>query len=108
MDTTRLPDIAQRLRERYIGDETWEDTEDEFSVLGDSQSLQSMKASLQLDSASGFGRWPVIISSQGEKDLRQIRARDGKMYQIVAKKIRFLYSVSPILQGNLQVLQRPF
>ncbi|KAH9919767.1 uncharacterized protein BXZ73DRAFT_104875 [Epithele typhae] len=49
-----------------------------------------MKAALYFDSADGFGEWRVLISTRADRDLRQARKRDAKMFAIYVKKIKEL------------------
>jgi hypothetical protein len=97
MDVTRRPDLTQTFQESYVTEETSGTSgEIEPSVPDDSQ---SMKNSLHLETASGFGEWPVLISTRGEKHLRQVRAGDGKNYLIVVKKIRFFVASRSLFEG---------
>ncbi|KAI1785582.1 hypothetical protein LXA43DRAFT_1185708 [Ganoderma leucocontextum] len=52
--------------------------------------VQPMKAALYFDSAEGFGEWRILISTRADRDLRQARRRDAKLFQIFVKKIKAL------------------
>ncbi|KAI1785420.1 hypothetical protein LXA43DRAFT_132940 [Ganoderma leucocontextum] len=52
--------------------------------------VQPMKAALYFDSAKGFGEWRILISTRADRDLRQARRRDAKLFQIFVKKIKEL------------------
>ncbi|KAG6919457.1 hypothetical protein DXG01_005716 [Tephrocybe rancida] len=43
---------------------------------------------LHFDSADGFGRWRILISTRADKYLRQARTRDRETFRIVIKKIK--------------------
>ena len=60
----------------------------ELSVPGALPPVLPMKAALYFDSADGFGEWRILISTRAERDLRQARKRDAKMFGIYAKKIK--------------------
>ncbi|KAJ2932243.1 hypothetical protein H1R20_g4868, partial [Candolleomyces eurysporus] len=49
--------------------------------------IQPMKAALYFESASGFGDWPILISSRADRDLRGARRSDAKFFRIIMKKI---------------------
>ncbi len=50
--------------------------------------VQPMKAALYFDSANGFGEWRVLISTRGDRDLRQARNKSPQMFKIIVKKIK--------------------
>ncbi|OBZ79119.1 hypothetical protein A0H81_00134 [Grifola frondosa] len=52
--------------------------------------VQPMKAALYFDSADGFGEWRILISTRADRDLRQARKKDAKIFRIIIKKIREL------------------
>ena len=52
------------------------------------QHVLPMKAALYFDSADGFGEWRILISTRADRDLRQARKRDAKMFGIYIKKIK--------------------
>ncbi|KAG7086906.1 hypothetical protein E1B28_002824 [Marasmius oreades] len=49
-----------------------------------------MKAALQFDNAEGFGEWRIYISTRANRDLRDARCRDPKLFTIIVKKIKEL------------------
>jgi len=50
--------------------------------------IQPMKAALYFDDIEGFGEWAVLLSTQAEKDIRNVKRADGAMFGIVMKKIK--------------------
>ena len=50
--------------------------------------VQPMKAALYFDSAEGFGEWRILISTRADRNLRQARRGDAKLFQIFVKKIK--------------------
>ena len=44
--------------------------------------------SIHFDDVEGFGEWPVYISSRANRNLREARTRDPKLFVIVVKKIK--------------------
>lgn len=49
-----------------------------------------MKAALYFPSAKGFGEWRILISTHADRDLRQLRNRNKKHFEIVVKKIKYV------------------
>ncbi|KAJ7293966.1 hypothetical protein C8J57DRAFT_1444990 [Mycena rebaudengoi] len=53
--------------------------------------LQPMKfATLYCQNAAGFGEWVINIAPRGERDLREHKRRDRKIFAIIVKKIKEL------------------
>ncbi|KAF9524672.1 hypothetical protein CPB83DRAFT_909779 [Crepidotus variabilis] len=52
--------------------------------------VQPMKAALYFESADGFGEWRILISTRADRDLRDFRRRDKKLFTIIVKKIKEL------------------
>ena len=50
--------------------------------------IQPMKAALYFDSVEGFGDWPILISTRDDKNLREAKRDDQKLFGIYLKKIR--------------------
>ncbi|TBU23105.1 hypothetical protein BD311DRAFT_674657 [Dichomitus squalens] len=49
-----------------------------------------MKAALHFDSVQGFGEWRILISTRADRDLRQARRKNTKLFKIIVKKIKEL------------------
>jgi hypothetical protein len=45
-------------------------------------------ATLYCQNAAGFGEWVINIAPRGERDLREHRRRDRKIFAIIVKKIK--------------------
>ncbi|KAH9891312.1 hypothetical protein C8Q73DRAFT_119576 [Cubamyces lactineus] len=52
--------------------------------------VQPMKAALYFDSVNGFGEWRILISTRADRNLRQARNKNPKLFKIIVKKIREL------------------
>ncbi|KAL0573766.1 hypothetical protein V5O48_008193 [Marasmius crinis-equi] len=53
-------------------------------------SVMPLKASLHFDNADGFGEWRIYISTRANRDLRDARCKDPKLFTIIVKKIKEL------------------
>ena len=49
------------------------------------------------DSVEGFGEWKILLSTRCEQHLRQFSRRDAKRFEIIKKKIRYIYISSMAL-----------
>ncbi|OCH88979.1 hypothetical protein OBBRIDRAFT_757238 [Obba rivulosa] len=101
----RNPALREMFKTLYIPEE---DVQDHASTSEDSQQqdttpdtsteddapttfpVLSVKAALYFDSADGFGDWRILISTRAERDLRQLKRADGKMFRIITKKMKEL------------------
>ncbi|KAF4623894.1 hypothetical protein D9613_001576 [Agrocybe pediades] len=52
--------------------------------------VQPMKAALYFDSVDGFGEWRILISTRADRDLRDARRKNTKLFKIIIKKIKEL------------------
>lgn len=43
------------------------------------------------ESVEGFGEWKILLSTRCEQHLRQFSRRDAKRFEIIKKKIRYIY-----------------
>lgn len=50
--------------------------------------VQPMKAALYFDSADGFGDWRILISTRADRNLREAKRSDQKLFRIIIKKIK--------------------
>lgn len=50
--------------------------------------IQPMKAAFHFDSVDGFGEWRILISSRADRNLREAKKGDQKLFGIILKKIR--------------------
>lgn len=78
-----LADAAAQLADLSIASQ-----EDESEIPAAYPLVQPMKAALYFDSADGFGEWRVLISTRGDRDLRQARNKSPQMFKIIVKKIK--------------------
>ena len=51
--------------------------------------VQPMKAALYFDDIDGFGEWSVLLSTRTQKDMREIRRKDGTMFRIIMQKMKW-------------------
>ncbi|KAI0693657.1 hypothetical protein BC835DRAFT_1352925 [Cytidiella melzeri] len=52
--------------------------------------IRPMKAAFYFDSVKGFGDWHILISTRADKNLREAKRADQKLFAIILKKIREL------------------
>ncbi|EKM60415.1 uncharacterized protein PHACADRAFT_167779 [Phanerochaete carnosa HHB-10118-sp] len=52
--------------------------------------VQPLRAALYFDSPNGFGLWRLIMPQRAEKDLRDARKKDPKLFDIIIKKLKEL------------------
>ncbi|KAI0327262.1 hypothetical protein GY45DRAFT_1428013 [Cubamyces sp. BRFM 1775] len=107
LNTFRDPRLAAMIRDMYIPQRTSaapgppasverpENVSDTLQVENDEQTsayplVQPMKAALYFDSADGFGEWRILISTRADRDLRQARNKNPKLFKIIIKKIKEL------------------
>ena len=50
--------------------------------------VQLMKAALYFGKIEGFGEWSILLSTQAQKDLRDVRRANIEMLRMVMKKIK--------------------
>lgn len=50
--------------------------------------IQPIKASLCFENVEGFGGWRILLSTNAQKYLREVRRRNGTMFEIFVKKMR--------------------
>ena len=43
------------------------------------------------ESVEGFGEWKILLSTRCEQHLRQFSRRDAKRFEIIKKKIRYMF-----------------
>ena len=43
------------------------------------------------ESVEGFGEWKILLSTRCEQHLRQFSRRDAKRFEIIKKKIGYIY-----------------
>ncbi|KAL0065388.1 hypothetical protein AAF712_007594 [Marasmius tenuissimus] len=58
------------------------------AVDGALSNVMPIKASLHFDGAEGFGEWRVYISTRANRDLREARSKEPKLFTIIVKKIK--------------------
>ena len=56
--------------------------------------VQPMKAAFYFDSVEGFGDWRILISTRADRNLREAKRGDQKLFAIILKKIKFVYPLS--------------
>jgi hypothetical protein len=93
-DILRNPRFTATFRKLYIPPVVDSVT---TSSLGEDTEVHTVyyteaRAPLHSDSIKGFGEWRILISGGAENDLREARRRDGAMFKIIIKKIRFIIS----------------
>ncbi|KAL0569504.1 hypothetical protein V5O48_012455, partial [Marasmius crinis-equi] len=52
--------------------------------------LRPIKASIHFEDVEGFGDWRIYISTRANRDLRDARCKDPKLFTIIVKKIKEL------------------
>lgn len=107
-ETLRKPELVSRIRDAYIPTRSADD--DHLDASGDADKsvasvavselqselppafpqIQPMKAAFHFDSVDGFGEWRILISSRADRNLREAKRGDQKLFGIILKKIREL------------------
>ena len=110
LDMFRDPSLASMIRGMYVPKcalvapeppapvERSENVPDTREAENDEQTsayplVQPMKAALYFDSADGFGEWRILISTRADRDLRQARNKNPKLFKIIIKKIKYVASL---------------
>lgn len=52
--------------------------------------IQPMKAAFHFDSVDGFGEWQILVSTRADRNLREYKRSDQKLFRIILKKIKEL------------------
>lgn len=52
--------------------------------------IQPMKAAFYFDSVEGFGDWRILISTRADRNLREAKRSDQKLFAIILKKIKYV------------------
>ncbi len=52
--------------------------------------IQPMKAALYFESVEGFGEWRILISTRADRNIREAKKKDSKLFGIIIKKIRWV------------------
>ncbi|KAL7285962.1 hypothetical protein ACG7TL_001077 [Trametes sanguinea] len=102
----RLPHLAPLIKSMYIprrnsvpSTQTSLQASAEAPVPADTEEgnsasvyplVQPMRAALYFESADGFGEWRIFISTRADRDLRQARNKNAKLFKIIIKKIKEL------------------
>ena len=50
--------------------------------------IQPMKAAFHFDSVEGFGEWRILVSTRADRNLREAKRGDQKLFRIILKKIK--------------------
>ena len=50
--------------------------------------IQPMKAAFHFDSVDGFGEWQILVSTRADRNLREYKRSDQKLFRIILKKIK--------------------
>ena len=50
--------------------------------------IQPMKAAFHFDSVDGFGEWRILVSTRADRNLREAKKSDQKLFAIILKKIK--------------------
>jgi len=86
----RKPLVSKVFESSYIKANT-----NASSVVGSDQfwssafpMIQPIMAALYFDDVEGFGQWSILLSTQAQKYLRDVKCTNGAMFQIVMKKIK--------------------
>ncbi|KAI0089815.1 hypothetical protein BDY19DRAFT_86920 [Irpex rosettiformis] len=108
LDVLRKPELTPIFKQAYIslGVATDSDINGANVMQADSEpataaqqvvdgagaypNIQPMKAALYFDSVEGFGDWRILISTRADKNLREAKRDDQKLFAIYLKKIREL------------------
>ncbi|KAI9068145.1 hypothetical protein FKP32DRAFT_1672451 [Trametes sanguinea] len=102
----RLPHLAPLIKKMYLPQRAVANTEP-IPVKGSAQTttsaeieeadstsaypvVQPMKAALYFESADGFGEWRILISTRADRDLRQARSKNPKLFKIIVNKLKDL------------------
>lgn len=73
--------------------------------------VQPMKAAFHFDSVEGFGEWRILVSTRADRNLRDAKNRDQKLFGIILKKIKYQHALIPChaLTSDIQgAFERPF
>lgn len=108
-ETLRKPELASTIREAYIPTRSedeghmgvTEDVDKSIASVAASELqselpaafplIQPMKAAFHFDSVDGFGEWRILISSRADRNLREAKRADQKLFSIILKKIRSVH-----------------
>ena len=52
--------------------------------------IQPMKAAFHFDSVEGFGEWRILISTRADRNLRESKKKNPKLFAIILKKIKYV------------------
>lgn len=52
--------------------------------------IQPMRAAFYFASADGFGDWHILISTRADRNLREAKRRNKKLFDIILKKIKYV------------------
>ena len=66
--------------------------------------IQPMKAAFHFDSVEGFGEWRILISTRADRNLRESKKKNPKLFAIILKKIKY---VSCCLNQVIEILPDP-
>lgn len=118
LDSLSMPECVNALKDAYITptsspvDELHEEspaTQEEGPVGAQVLSVPAgastvpVKAALYFESVKELGPWRIIISSRADRNLRELRRGDAKMFKIVMKKMKEL-SEGHFSQDNMKRL----
>jgi hypothetical protein len=76
---------------RHIDSDIQESAEDTSDVPAAYPLIQPMKAAFHFDSVEGFGEWQILISGRADRDLREAKKSDQKLFRIILKKIKWVF-----------------
>lgn len=103
----RKPELAALFKDAYmprdvfvedsttLGAQAKHGTDDFSSTLEQSPEvpaaypmIQPMKAAFHFDSVDGFGEWQILVSTRADRNLREYKRSDQKLFAIILKKIK--------------------
>ncbi|GJE94213.1 hypothetical protein PsYK624_103810 [Phanerochaete sordida] len=109
LDVLRKPELAAIFKDAYlpqVGDEenieprsaqagggatdTSSVPEQNMEVPAAYPMVQPMKAAFHFDSVDGFGEWQILVSTRADRNLREYKRSDQKIFAIILKKIKEL------------------
>ena len=106
LDILRKPELATIFKDAYLpqagGEENIEPHSAQASGAADVSTVpeqdvevpaaypmvQPMKAAFHFDSVEGFGEWQILVSTRADRNLREYKRSDQKIFAIILKKIK--------------------
>ncbi|THG96062.1 hypothetical protein EW026_g5704 [Hermanssonia centrifuga] len=108
LQSLRRAELSAVIRTAYLGGSETEDTDlDNHTATANADVnipiaaaidvsptafpfIQPMKAALYFESVEGFGEWRILISTRADRNIREAKKKDSKLFRIIMKKIREL------------------